>query len=86
MSNKILDIILSLIFEKLPILKALSGYKTEIGKAAEFLSAFVLLLQHSFPALPYIDQVNGWMGIILGIVLKYVGEAHASSKERRGIE
>jgi hypothetical protein len=44
--NKISDFLLSLLFEKIPVLNLLNGYKTELGKAIEFVGAFIALLQH----------------------------------------
>lgn len=83
--NKISDLLLSLLFEKLPIINWFNGYKTQIGQAIEFLGALLALLQHSFPQLPYLALVNGWFVMLSGIVVKYFGVAHSDSKERRGL-
>lgn len=83
--NKISDILLSVLFEKLPFLNLLNGYKTQIGQAIEFIGALLALLQHSFPNLPYLALINGWFVMVSGIVVKYIGVAHADSKERRGL-
>lgn len=77
--------LLKLIFEKLPVLNLLNGFKTEIGKILEFLSALILLLQQSGLNLPVLDTINGWILFLSGVLIKFVGEAHAANKTMRGV-
>lgn len=83
--NKLLDFVFKVLFEKLPILNLLDGYKTELGRALEFASAFIILLQQYSIPVPYLDTINGWILFLSGIILKTVGVAHAANKERRGL-
>jgi hypothetical protein len=83
--NKISDFLLSLLFEKIPVLNLLNGYKTELGKAIEFVGAFIALLQHYYPMIPHLDMMSGIVITLSGILLKYAGMAHSESKDRRGL-
>lgn len=74
--------ILRFVFEKLPVLSWFNGKKTEIGRAVTILSGITLLLQREAPGIPYVDVINGWVGLISGLVLKEVGEAHSEAKKK----
>jgi hypothetical protein len=79
--SDIKDLVINWIFTKIPLLSLLDGYKTKIGELLAFLSALDLLLLHYFPTLPYVNQIDGWVVLLSGLAVRYLGIAHADAKE-----
>ncbi len=85
MLKSIPDALLILLFEKLPGLRLLNGYKTAIGRALEFVGGLTALLMFYYPQLPLLNEINGVVVLLIGIMVKNLGYTHAASKERRGL-
>lgn len=72
------DQVIQLLFEKMPILKWLDGYKRTIGDVLIVLTAALAALQEVRPDL---EWVTGAVAIC-GLLVKLCGELHAAVKER----
>lgn len=76
--NKALDLLLPFLFEKLPLVKKLNGYKRTLGSLLVVLSASLAAASAQFPQLPWLAQVS----LYVGLALKAMGDLHADSKDR----
>lgn len=74
------NLVLRILFEKIPLLNLLDGKKQIIGKALQFAGALTAVILQFYPALPFISEVNGWIVLASGVIVKYVGELHANAK------
>lgn len=80
----ITDWIIRVVFEKIPILKQLNGYKRLVGNILLVLAAALYAAQTAagnyFPGvdIPYLDQVIAWVGI----ALRVLGDMHSDAKAR----
>ena len=63
-----------LLFERLPIIRALNGHKTNISRAILALGSIAVVVQNYYPDLPHISDINatlvlvgGWLGLEVGM-------------------
>lgn len=72
--------ILRILFEKLPVLSLFDGYKRMLGNWIAFLSGLSLLLGDHMTNLPVLSQPHAITAMILGVLIKIVGDEHAAAK------
>lgn len=82
--SKILDYLLPILFEKLPILSWIDGYKRTIGNYLIVLSSILAGLQAANIGLPYVNELSAWTAYAIAFITRYAGDLHAESKLRRG--
>lgn len=76
------DLVLRLIFEKIPGLNLLNGYKEKLGELTKFAVGVTALLGQYFPNIPHLDLVNSVLVFFGGTVLSYIGQLHQAAKAR----
>lgn len=82
-----MNFILELLFERLPILKQLNGSKRKIGEFLQQLSALLILVQSGLleygVSIPLLDKSIAWIGLLLGFLVRFLGELHAKAKDAK---
>jgi hypothetical protein len=80
------DLVLRFLFEKVPFLRLLDGYKTELGAFITALGAFLAALVSIFPQYAPLKEIYAQYTLYAGLVVNAIGQLHASAKDRAGVE
>lgn len=75
--------VITFLFERVPLLGHLSGYKRIISRGVLALGAVLPVVQAHFPDLPFINEANSYALLVAGWLGLEVGIKHAAIKAER---
>lgn len=84
--DKIVDLVLPPLFENPVVSKFLQNNKRFLGFLVTIAGLSLQEAAKFYPEFPFWDQTLPVWLIISGVVLNALGQAHAGSKDRRGVE
>lgn len=77
------DLIIRFLFERLPVLNLLNGYKTLIGRVLLALGAVLSVLAIQFPEYAIIGEINAHLVMLIGWLGLEAGVQHANVKAKK---
>ena len=75
--------LITLLFERMPILGHLNGYKRMLSRGVLALGAVLPVVQAYYPALPYVNDISAYTLLVSGWLGLEVGNKHAQIKAEK---
>lgn len=72
--------LIKFIFERVPVLQLLDGYKRKYGRIVMFAGAALALVAAHFPEYAILTEANAYFMLLLGYLGFEVGNVHAKAK------